>query len=105
MTDNDTKIKVKLLECDTISQAKLKIMDAVYSDQPVSQRPHITVSKQTNKQTNKNIKLQPVPPSMPSESLSVRLSGINSTSNGIDGVTDCNFIFFSRYNTNTSTNL
>ena len=31
---------------------------------------------------------------MPSESLSVRLSGIICTSNGIDGGTDCNFIFF-----------
>ena len=42
----------------------------------------------------KNIKLQPVPPLMPSESLSVRLTGINSASNGINGVTGCNFIFF-----------
>ena len=41
----------------------------------------------------KNIKLQPVPPPMPSESLSVRLSGINSASNGIGGGTDCNFIY------------
>ena len=31
---------------------------------------------------------------MPSESLSVRLSGINSASNGIGGGTGCNFIFF-----------
>ena len=30
---------------------------------------------------------------MPSESLSVRLSGINSSSNGIGGGTGCNFIF------------
>ena len=42
----------------------------------------------------KNIKLQPVPPLMPSESLSVRLTWINSASNGINGVTGCNFIFF-----------
>ena len=31
---------------------------------------------------------------MPSESLSVRLSGINSASNGIGGGTGCNFISF-----------
>ena len=31
---------------------------------------------------------------MPSESLSVRLSGINSASNGFDGGTGCNFILF-----------
>ena len=42
----------------------------------------------------KNIKLQPVPPPMPSESLSVRLSGINSASNGIGGGTGCNLYFF-----------
>ena len=30
---------------------------------------------------------------MPSESLSVRLSGINSASNGIHGGTGCNFIY------------
>ena len=45
-------------------------------------------------QNGKNIKLQPVPPLMPSESLSVRLTWINSASNGINGVTGCNFIFF-----------
>ena len=44
--------------------------------------------------SKKNIKLQPVPPPMPSESLSVRFSEINSASNGIGGVTDFNFIFF-----------
>ncbi|KAI6654202.1 Plexin-A4-like [Oopsacas minuta] len=42
ITDNQTELRVKVLECDTISQAKLKIMDAVYSGQPVSQRPHVT---------------------------------------------------------------
>ena len=42
---------------------------------------------------------------MPSESLSVRLTGINSASNGINGVTGCNFIFFLGSNTITSTNL
>ena len=32
---------------------------------------------------------------MPSEALKVRLSGVNSASNGIGGCTGCNFIFFS----------
>ena len=41
-----------------------------------------------------NIKLQPVPPPMPSESLSVRFSEINRASNCIGGVTGCNFILF-----------
>ena len=35
-----------------------------------------------------------MPPLMPSESLSVRLTGINSASNGINGGISCNFIFF-----------
>ena len=48
----------------------------------------------SSRHSKKNIKLQPVPPLMPSESLSVRLTGINSASNGINGVTGCNFIFF-----------
>ena len=43
----------------------------------------------------KKYKLQPVPLSMPSESLSVRLAWINSASNGTDAGTGCNFIFFS----------
>ena len=41
----------------------------------------------------KNIKLQPVPPSMPLEALSARVSWINSVSNDIDRGTGCNFIF------------
>ena len=44
----------------------------------------------------KNTKLQPVPPPMPSESLSVRLSGINSASNGIGGGTGCNLYFLDK---------
>ena len=44
-------------------------------------------------ETNKNIKLQPVPPSMPSEALSVLFLDIHSASSGIDGGTGCNFIF------------
>ena len=54
--------------------------------------PQSTSHKQT-----KNLKLQPVPPPMPSESLSVRLSGISSASNGIGGGTGCNFIFLSLF--------
>ena len=42
-----------------------------------------------------NIKLQPVPPFMPSETLSILYLDIDSASNGIDGGTSCNFIFFS----------
>ena len=45
------------------------------------------------------MKLQPVPPSMPSEAQSVRVSGINSTANDIDGGTGFNLIFFQiKYN-------
>ena len=57
------------------------------------------------KYINKNIKLQPVPPSMPSEALSVILSGVNSASNDIDGGTGCNFKYFFQINTVTSTNV
>ena len=42
----------------------------------------------------KNIKLQPVPPSMPSEALSVLFWDTHSASSGIDGGTGCNFVFF-----------
>ena len=42
----------------------------------------------------KNIKLQPVPMSMPSEALSVRISDNHNASSGIDGGTGCSFIFF-----------
>ena len=39
------------------------------------------------------MKLQPVPPSMPLEAPSVRISDIHSASSGIDGGTGCNCIF------------
>ena len=42
----------------------------------------------------KNIKLQPVPPSMASEALSVWFLVINSASGGTDGGTGCNLYFF-----------
>ena len=44
ITEKEESIRVKLLDCDTISQAKLKIMDAIYCGVPVSQRPIPTVS-------------------------------------------------------------
>ena len=45
----------------------------------------------TSSRHSKNVKLQPVHPSMASESLSVRLSGTNSASNHIDGGTSWNY--------------
>ena len=42
----------------------------------------------------KNIKLQPVPPSMPLEALWVSQNRTDGASDGIDGGTGCNFIFF-----------
>ena len=60
---------------------------------------HFNTGPTTSSRHSKNIKLQPVPPLMPSESLSAKLTGINSASNGINGVTGCNFIFFLGSNT------
>ena len=42
-----------------------------------------------------NINLRPIPLSMPLEVLSISKNRIASASDGIDGGTDCNFIFFS----------
>ena len=42
----------------------------------------------------KKIKLQPVPPSMPPEALLLTKNRTDSASDGIDGGTGCNFIFF-----------
>ena len=45
-----------------------------------------------------NIKLQPVPPSMPPEALLITKNRTDSASDGIDGGTGCNFyVFFSLY--------
>ncbi|XP_049625731.1 plexin-A2 [Suncus etruscus] len=40
--ENSPEIPVKVLNCDTITQAKEKILDAVYKNVPYSQRPRAT---------------------------------------------------------------
>lgn len=40
LTEDNTRANVKLLQCDTISQAKEKIFDHLYKSQPVSTRPY-----------------------------------------------------------------
>ena len=42
--------------------------------------------------TQKNIQLQPVPPSMPPEALLITKNRTDTASHGIDGATGCNFI-------------
>ena len=42
----------------------------------------------------KNIQLQPVPPSMPLEALLITDNLTDSDFDGIDGATGCNFIFY-----------
>lgn len=37
--ENSPEIVVKVLNCDTITQVKEKILDAVYKNMPCSQRP------------------------------------------------------------------
>lgn len=37
--ENSPEISVKVLNCDTITQVKEKILDAVYKNVPYSQRP------------------------------------------------------------------
>lgn len=37
--ENSPEIPVKVLNCDTITQVKEKILDAVYKNMPFSQRP------------------------------------------------------------------
>lgn len=34
-------VQVRILDCDTITQAKEKILDHIYKNIPFSQRPHI----------------------------------------------------------------
>ena len=41
-TEDGLRVPVKLLDCDTISQAKEKMLDAVYKAAPTSQRPSLT---------------------------------------------------------------
>jgi len=38
--ENNIRANVRLLQCDTISQAKEKIFDHIYKSQPVSTRPY-----------------------------------------------------------------
>lgn len=40
--ENSPEIPVKVLNCDTITQVKEKILDAVYKNMPYSQRPRAT---------------------------------------------------------------
>lgn len=39
--DQDEKMQCKVNDCDTISQVKAKILDALYKNTPFSQRPSI----------------------------------------------------------------
>lgn len=39
--DIDEKITCKVLDCDSISQVKMKILDALYKNTPYSLRPSI----------------------------------------------------------------
>ena len=41
-TDDGHRVPVKLLDCDTISQAKEKLLDSMYKAAPVSKRPKLT---------------------------------------------------------------
>ena len=43
-TEDGERMGVNILKCDSITQAKLKIMDVMYHSVPVSQRPQVTVS-------------------------------------------------------------
>ena len=48
----------------------------------------------------KNIKLQPVTPLMPLEALLIQVNLTDSDSDGINGGTGCNFIFYIRHKSN-----
>ena len=41
-SDDGLRTPVKLLDCDTVSQAKEKLLDAIYKATPISQRPALT---------------------------------------------------------------
>ena len=41
-TGEGMRVPVKVLDCDTISQVKEKLLDAVYKATPVSKRPSLT---------------------------------------------------------------
>ena len=40
--EDGLRVPVKLLDCDTISQAKEKLLDTMFKAAPVSQRPKLT---------------------------------------------------------------
>lgn len=40
--EDGLRVPVKLLDCDTISQAKEKLLDSMYKAAPVSRRPRLT---------------------------------------------------------------
>jgi plexin A len=40
--DDGLRVPVKVLSCDTISQVKEKLLDAIYKATPVSHRPSLT---------------------------------------------------------------
>ena len=41
-TESGEEVAIKLLDCDSITQAKEKILDALYKNTPVSKRPQLT---------------------------------------------------------------
>ena len=41
-TEDGLRVPVKLLDCDTISQAKEKLLDSMHKAAPVSKRPKLT---------------------------------------------------------------
>ena len=40
--DDGLRVPVKVLDCDTISQVKEKLLDSIYKATPVSKRPSLT---------------------------------------------------------------
>ena len=40
--ENGDDINIKLLDCDSITQAKEKVLDALYKNCPASKRPQLT---------------------------------------------------------------
>ena len=41
-TDSGEEVPIKLLDCDSVTQSKEKILDALYKNVPVSRRPQLT---------------------------------------------------------------
>lgn len=52
--ENSPEIAVKVLNCDTITQVKEKILDAIYKNMPYSQRPR-AVDMDLGKYLSENI--------------------------------------------------